>query len=186
MLHHYRFGRLTVLTAVFLAFVAVSSPSIAQEAGGGGKKGELKNPLTIYASLMEVDNSSGKVIFRGDVDAREDFILCSDELHIHYNDAREVTDIIAIGHVRLLQEGKVARGGRATYERVDGTMILTENPSITQCSDKVTGTRITFNIDNETALVEGGKDGRVRAVIMPEKECSGEDIVEEDFCKRTR
>lgn len=183
---HYRFGRLTLLAALLLAFIAVSPPSFAKDGAGDGKRGAFKKPLAIEASVMEVDNRGGKVVFRGDVEAREAFILCSDELHVHYNEAQEVSDIIAIGNVRLFQDGKVARAGRATYERADGTMVLTESPSISQCGNKVTGTKITFNVDSEIALIEGGKDGRVRAVIMPEKECSGEDGIEEDFCRRTR
>ena len=135
---------------------------------------------------MEVDNTAGRVVFRGDVEARETFILCSDELHVKYDEGEEISDITAIGNVRLLQDGKVARAGRATYEKADGAMVLTENPSISQCGNKVTGMKITFNVDSEIALIEGGEGGRVRALIMPEKECSGEDAIEEDFCKRTR
>ncbi len=177
---------LTVLVTVFLASIAFSSPSLAKDIAGGVERGAFKKPLTIDASVMEVDKGGGKVVFKGDVEARETFILCSDELHVHYSEGQDVTDIIAIGNVRLLKDGKVARAGRATYGRLDGTMVLTENPSITQCSDKVVGTKITFNVNSETALIEGGKGGRVRAVIMPGKECTGEDGIEEDFCKRTR
>ena len=181
---HDKVAGLIVLLTLVLIFSAFSTPSLAKE--GAGKRDVFKTPLTIDASAMQVDNGGGKVVFKGDVEAREDFILCSDELHVHYNDEQDITDIIAIGNVRLFQDGKVARAGRARYEREDGTMILTENPSITQCSDKVTGTKIIFNVDSETALIEGGNGGRVRAVIMPGKECSGEDGIEEDFCRRTR
>lgn len=151
-----------------------------------------KKPVTIVSDTMEASSGDRLVIFRGDVVAEEDFLLCSDELRIVYGEGNEVQDITATGRVRIFYEDRVAECGVAVYDRNERKLVLTEDPVVKQCGDMVRGDRITFYLDDERALVESGGQGRVRALIMPEGKCpetadtAGDGASGETRCKRPR
>ncbi len=134
-----------------------------------------RSAITITSDSMKADRTSKTVVFKGEVEAREDFLLCSDELHMKYTDKNEVKRIDARGHVRIYRSSGVARSERAIYDRGAHTLLLSGNAVIERCSDTVSGEHITLYLDDDSALVEGTKNGRVKAVIVPEKKCPGED-----------
>jgi len=131
-------------------------------------------PITITSDSMKADRTSKTVIFKGDVEARENFLLCSDELEMHYGKSNDVKNIDARGHVRIFRSSGVASSERAKYDRVKHILLLTGNAVIERCADTVRGDRITLYLDDDSALVEGAKNGRVKAVIIPEKKCADE------------
>ncbi len=154
------------------------SAGTAPEAGAGkpatGKPGKAHSlPITITADTMKADRTTKTVVFKGNVEAREDFLLCSDELHMEYKGANEVRKIDALGHVRIYRETGVAVADHAEYDRQEHTLLLTGEARIEGCADTVSGDRITLYLDDNSALVEGERGGRVRAVIIPDKKCAG-------------
>ncbi len=159
-----------------------------------GAKGPVagKGRFVIDSDTMEVvsededDGEGNLIIFKGKVVTREEFTLCSDELRVTYNDANEIKEIVAIGSVRLLQNGRVATAGRAEYDKEKRVIVFLDAPKISQCGDMVSGSKITYNMDSESAFIEGGEGGRVRALMISEKECVEEKIVEENFCTGAR
>ncbi len=147
-------------------------------------------PITVTSDSMEASRAgAGKVVFLGDVVAEEDFLLCSDELTVYYDDSGEISRIVAAGNVRVVREGRRARGDDGVYDRVERKVVLTGNAAARECSDTVRGETITFYLDSENMTVGGEGAGRVRARITPkqeEKEC-GEDEVGEQFqCRAPR
>ncbi len=160
------------LVALLLFAVLPLSVSSATE-GAGGKKRPQK-PITITSDTMEADRADRLVVFKGDVVAREDFTLFSDELYVHYNNADEIREIIARGNVKIVQGDRTATADRAVYDRKKRTIVLTGHPVVVRCGDRVSGDRITVYVDDENAFVEGRDGGRVKAVIMPEKKCAPE------------
>jgi lipopolysaccharide export system protein LptA len=191
-------GALFILLIVFLTALPAASAATGDKAAGevdeAGAAGAAKKTLTVISDKMEADNTARVVVFKGNVEAEEDFFLCSDELRISYGDKDEVSEIVALGNVRIFQEGKTATSEKAVYDHVERTLVLTGSPVVEQCADTVTGDRIVFYIDDDKALVEGSGGGRVRAVIMPDKKCpegaalvpGGKGNGEETRCKRTR
>ncbi len=170
--------------AFLFGSIAVSPPvAISAESAGMIGDGTKRGPITVDSDTMEADNSKHMVVFRGNVVVKEDFTLCTEELTIYYNEKQEIRDIIALGNVRVYQESRVARAQEATYNFIDGTMVLTGSPNVSQCGDKVTGESITFNVKDGTALVESKGGGRVRAVIMPNKDCPKDKVIEKDICR---
>lgn len=168
-----RFRRSLLNKAFFLlAVVAALFLTPGADAAGDEKTGSAKKSLTVSSDRMEADNTSRIVVFKGNVEAVEDFLLCSDELRINYGKKDEISEIVATGKVRIFQEGKTAKSDKAIYDRVKRTLVLTGSPVVEQCADIVTGDKIIFYIDDDRALVEGSDGGRVRAVIMPDKKCS--------------
>ncbi len=163
---------------IFLILLASCLLS-GREAHAQDKKAKSKSmPITITADTMKADRTSKTVVFKGDVEAREDFLLCSDELKMEYAGTSEVKKIDARGHVRIYRESGTARAERAEYDRVAHTLLLTGDAVIERCSDTVRGDRITLYLYDDSALVEGLHSGRVTAVIIPEKKCPGEDASE--------
>ncbi|MEE9613380.1 MAG: lipopolysaccharide transport periplasmic protein LptA [Thermodesulfobacteriota bacterium] len=156
---------------------------------------KLDSPVVITSDTMEADTSGKVVVFRGDVAAKGDFVLCSDELTMHYSDKDEVREIVATGNVLIVSGNKTATATKAVYERAGRTVVLTGRPVVRQCADTVTGARITINLEDDSSVVESSKGGRVRAVIMPEKDCPEEaagaagtesDKSGEDICRGAR
>jgi len=158
--------RLLSIAAIAAVMAGVWAPGAYS-----AEKEAPKEPVRISSDSMEAIRAERLVVFKGDVVAEEDFLVCSDELHITYGEDNAVSDITARGHVRLYHGTRSGTSDIAVYDRVKRTLVMTGNPVVEQCSDMVKGTRITVYLDSDRALVESGGSGRVSAVIMPEKKC---------------
>ena len=156
-----------IFFAAALLLTGISAP------GSVYAEGADKKPITVPSDSLEADRKAKMVVFRGEVAAEEDFLLCSDELRLFYGDGDEIDEIVATGNVRIFQDERTSRSGKAVYDRRERTIVLTGEPFITQCTDTVKGEKITVYLDEDRAFVEGGEGGRVRAVIMPDKKCQG-------------
>lgn len=165
------------LAAFFLISASLHGQAWAapQEAGKDGQR----KPVTITSDMMEAKKEENIVFFKGNVEAVEDFTLCSDELTVHYGDANEVNKIIAHGGVRIFHGDKTATSDTAVYNRGERTIVLTGSPQVNQCGGTVKGDKITVYIDRDNALIESETGGRVRAVIMPDKKCRDKGASEE-------
>ncbi len=174
-----------LLLAPVLIFPA---PAFSKEQEAG--KSPARKPITVTSDSMEVDTKENLVTFKGNVEAIESFILCSDELYVRYDDAKQVSEIKAKGGVRIFQDGRIASSREAVFSNKDRTIVLTGEPQVKQCKDTVKGDKITIYVDQKNAVVESGGGGRVKAVIMPEKDCAGaaaEKVESEEArCKRPR
>lgn len=159
-----------VLPAILVLF-ALTSHAFAKEEKDP-KATDARKPVTVTSDTMEAISNENLVIFRGNVVATEDFTLCSDELQIRYSESRDVKEIEASGNVRIFKDDKTSTSDRAVYDRAERKITLTGKPQVKQCTDTIKGDRITVFLDDDNAVVEGDKGGRVKAVIMPEKKCS--------------
>jgi len=162
-----------ILLSILVLCLGHESHAADVKAGKALNK-EKAVPITITSGSMKADRTSKTVVFKGDVEAREDFLLCSDELEMHYGKSNDVKKIDARGHVRIYRSSGVARSERVQYDRVKHILLLTGNAVIERCADTVRGDRITLYLDDDSVLVEGAKNGRVKAVIIPEKKCADE------------
>jgi lipopolysaccharide transport protein LptA len=170
-------------TLVVLAAVAVLSLI------PGSLKAEEEprmGPVTVTSNTMEVEQGGKVFIFKGDVVAKEDFTLCSDKLELFYGEGDELREIVATGNVGLIKDDKTAESDKAVYDRVKRNVVLTGSAQIGQCSDTVKGEKITVFLDAERTIVESTEGGRVKAVIMPEKDCKESIKSEEDLCRESR
>ncbi|HEY4707691.1 MAG TPA: lipopolysaccharide transport periplasmic protein LptA [Thermodesulfobacteriota bacterium] len=178
-----------VLPLLAAALLAPASLSLAKEADISNDK--PRRPVTVTSDSMEASANENRVVFKGNVVAVEDFTLCSDELQIMYDNNKEVSQIEAAGNVRIFQDQKTSTSSKAVYDRKERVIVLTGEPLVRQCSDTIKGDRITVYLDKDNALVESGGGGRVKAVIMPDKNCpedkaSERPVSEEARCKGTR
>ncbi len=157
--------------AVLAAVLIFSASAFAKDLEAG--KRSARKPITVTSDSMEANTKENLVIFKGNVEALENFTLCSDELFVRYDAARQISEIKAQGNVRIYDEGRSATSKEALFNNKERTIVLTGNPEVIQCKDKVKGDKITIFLDKKNALVESGKGGRVNAVIVPDKICTG-------------
>ena len=81
----------------------------------------------------------------------------------------KVTAIIAIGNVKVEQEGRTASGGRAEFFPEEGKVLLTDNPVVTDAQGTVSGTEIEWFHGQRRALVRGGeRQARVTLPHLPD------------------
>ncbi|MBE9529149.1 MAG: hypothetical protein IME99_07920 [Proteobacteria bacterium] len=181
-------GRLgiPVLSFVLLLLLGLSVPSAFAGDGSETPKADTalkkeKPPLVITSKTLEADNKKGIVIFKGNVIAEEEFLLCSDELYLGYGDGTKVDSMVAIGDVRIVHGDRVSGANRAEYKRAGRTLILTGSAVVVECGDTVRGERIEVYLDEDRVVVDGGgtgegdgteASGRVRAVILPQEQKS--------------
>jgi lipopolysaccharide transport protein LptA len=159
-------------------------PSLGEPSLGEPSLGEL--PITIVSNTLLADKEANTVTFTGDVVVEEDFLLCSDEIVVNYDDNNQISEITAKGNVRIIRDNKVALGAEARYDRKERVAVITGNARVEQCSDTVSGDKIKFYLDRDDVSVEAGSSGRVKAVIMPNRDCKERVVSEELQCRSPR
>lgn len=153
---------------------AVYSFALAGEAGEKAKKetsfeASKKDPIFITSDRLEVDQKKNTVTYKGRVVAiQRDMTMRSEVLTAYYSlEMKGLKEVIAEGKVHVAQGNRVATGSRAVFSGKDQSITLTGNPVVRQGDSQVKGERITFYIEQDKAVVEGGAQ-RVSAVIFPE------------------
>lgn len=81
----------------------------------------------------------------------------------------KVKEVVATGTVRIDQGTRFATGGKAVFDQVSRTVVLTENPVLHDGPNEVAGDRVVVFIDENRSVVEGGRK-RVKAVVFPNKQ----------------
>lgn len=133
-----------------------------------------RKEIKINSQTLEIKKQEGSVFFKGNVIVEEDFILCSDELKVFIEDLpviegdkktkeakKQVTRIIATGNVKVLNQGKVARGDHAIYEKATRLVTITGNSAMKSCGDFIKAPQVIVDIDNQTIRLAGEGDDNV-------------------------
>jgi lipopolysaccharide export system protein LptA len=127
-------------------------------------------PLEITSQQLEVFQEEQRSIFSGAVVAQQgEMTLYTDQLTVIFDDQNDVSRIEATGNVRIEEPLRTARGNNAVFDREADTLILSGNAEVVQGENRITGDEITLFIAQNRSIVRSHKNGRVRAVILPEK-----------------
>jgi lipopolysaccharide export system protein LptA len=131
-------------------------------------------PVNITSDRMVADNRNRTVNFLGNVVAkREDMIIFSDQLSAFYTEQSKIEKIIARGNVKINQTDRTATCQEATFFQLPQQKVLmTGKPKVWQGKNIITGDKIIIFIKEDRVEVEsdkqeGGKQGRVNAIIYP-------------------
>ncbi len=153
------------LVVVFLVAVLWRDGRSAQDS----LKVRRDQPIQVKSNELSTDSSGKVATFSGKVTAIQgDVTIYCDRLVVKYGESEgEVSRVEAFGNVRIVQGNKNGQAGRAVYDRMAGTIVLEDNPRVSQGDDMITGKVITFYLNEEKSLVTGGSDRRVEAVIHP-------------------
>ena len=79
----------------------------------------------------------------------------------------KISRIEAEGHVRLVQEDKVATGDLAIYYKDREEIVLTGNPRLWQGENTLQGERIIYNLNEDKVWAESSPKKRVEAHLHP-------------------
>lgn len=171
------------LCAIVCLLAVVHSSAFAGQAGAKAKKGTKKKaeraafqagkkePIFITSDRMELDQRKNTITYRGHVVTLQgDMTIRSEALTAYYDpDMKQLKEVVAEGKVHVTQGDRVATGTKAVFNGKAQTITLTGNPVVRQGNNQVSGSRITFFIAQDRAVVEGGAQQRVKAIIFPEE-----------------
>ena len=132
-----------------------------------------EQPVNITSDRLVADNQNQTVNFLGNVVARrEDMIIFSDQLSAVYTEQSKIEKIIARGNVKINQTDRTATCQEATFFQLRQQIVMTGKPKVWQGKNIITGDKIVIFIKEDRVEVEsnkqeGGKQGRVNAIIYP-------------------
>lgn len=171
-------GLLVILISLFLFFISGE----AQERKGTGKtegKGLKADkgfgftasnaPIDILSDTVEADQKKSTVTFRGNVIAKQqDITLYANMLVVTYDpDTKKLKEIMAVGNVKIVQLDRRATSQKATFHQDENKVILDGEAVVREGENVIRGERVTFYVDEERSVVEGGRGGRVSTSITP-------------------
>lgn len=187
-MRHGKDGNLIVgLTAALLLGAAVG--------GAGAAHAQLskdKGPIDISGDHSEVFDQQHLMTWRGRVEAlQDDNRMRSDILNIYYKaaakpagapkaaagtpgaDFGDIDHMEADGNVYFVTPTEVARGDKAVYTAANDTIVITGNVVLTRGEDVGRGDRLTINLADNHATLEGGPNERPRVIVYPKQKPQG-------------
>jgi lipopolysaccharide export system protein LptA len=182
---HRGISFLIILFSLFLFSISAEAQGKKDTGKSGGKglqteKGfgftASRAPIDITSDTVEADQKTNKVTFKGNVIAKqEDTTLYANILTILYDpNTKKLKEIIAIGNVKVVQLDRRATGQKATFDQDKNKVVLDGEAVVREGTNVIRGERITFYVDEERSVVEGGKGSRVSTSITPPPKEEGE------------
>lgn len=152
--------------AVILVLVTMASQLFAETRS---LKSRADEPIRIKSDELFTDNNRKMATFSGNVVARQgDVTIYADKLVVSYSqESGDVSTAEVFGNVRIIQGNRRAQADHGIYDAKQAKITLDGNPRVTQESNVVSGTTITYFLDENRSEVSSGGGGRVEAVIHP-------------------
>jgi lipopolysaccharide export system protein LptA len=145
------------------------------------------DPIHVIADRLEVDNNAQLANFIGSVKAVQgDVTIVCDRMEVYYENSRNqenqenqpanamldsggsVRSVVALGHVKITQEDRVAVGRKATYWAGSRTILLEGQATLWRGANQVSGEQVTVYLDENQSLVESKPGSRVSVTIFSE------------------
>jgi lipopolysaccharide export system protein LptA len=179
-------GLLTLLFPLFF-FLVSGEAQERKEVGKSGEKGSKteqnfgftasRAPIDITSDTVEADQKTNTVTFKGNVIAKqENTTLYANTMVITYDaNTKKLKEIVAVGNVKVVQLERRATGQKATFDQDKNKMVLDGEAVVREGANVIRGERITYYVDEERSVVEGGRGGRVSTSITPSSKEEGEE-----------
>jgi outer membrane protein assembly factor BamD len=138
----------------------------------GERKGvDTRQPIDIISDEVETYNKENRVVFRGNVVARQkDIVIYADSLEaVMVKEGKGIERVIASGNVKVQQGLRVASCAKAVFDNPGQKVILTGDPKIWEGENMVSGEEIVFDIAQNRVEVKGGESQRGKARVHPNK-----------------
>jgi lipopolysaccharide export system protein LptA len=132
-------------------------------------KARADEPIQVKSDELFTDNNRKMATFTGNVVARQgDVTIYADKLVVNYSEeSGEVSTAEVFGNVRIVQGNRRAQSAHGIYDAKQARITLDGNPKVYQENNVVSGTTITYFLDDNRSEVSSGAGGRVEAVIHP-------------------
>jgi lipopolysaccharide export system protein LptA len=162
-----------MMRSATLAFLMLLVASVSSWAGAPvqPKPFDGNQPIRITSDRLKADDNARQMTFIGHVVARQgDVTIYADNLTVFYEkEKRDIDRVEAEGDVRVVQNNRVATGGKGIFYRKEGRIVLTDGPAVHQGDNFIKGKTITVFLNEEKSIVTGDGDSRVNAVFQPSK-----------------
>ncbi|MGD8561535.1 MAG: lipopolysaccharide transport periplasmic protein LptA [Desulfarculaceae bacterium] len=151
-------------------------------------------PIHVVADKLEVDNLAQVGTFTGSVKAVQgDVTITCDKLEVYYlrddqeqkekatapeekeasqglvDEGAKIRKVVALGHVKIVQQDRVAVGRKATYWAGGRKVLLEGQATVWRGKNQVSGQTITVFLDQDRSVVHGKPGKRVSVTIAPKK-----------------
>jgi lipopolysaccharide export system protein LptA len=201
MRRRFRLAALAAALVVSTTAIAEGQHPAAQEPAANAQEQEQDQgqPIQIDAKSLEVHDKQRQATFTGDVKVVQgDTTMTCNKLVVFYGQEMGIGDdrsvvasnstadvvpttqnirlIEAHGDVTVLSKDQRASGDLGVYDPLTKMITLTGNVVVTQGKNVIHGGRVVVNTITGNAHVEpapGTPDGRVRALIIPNKDSQG-------------
>lgn len=120
---------------------------------------KMKGPIIINSQRLTTDNKARTGLFENSVVARTpDMTIYTDKMLVYYEkDTGNVKRIDASGRVKFIKEDRVITSQEATYFADGEKVVFTGDPRAVQGEDVVTGTKMTYFMNDDRFFVEDSK-----------------------------
>ncbi len=137
-----------VVLILALTTVASASPEDAES-----------REVVITSVSLVVDSHTDSALFEGSVVAKIDQLtIYSDSMKVTYSSTeKKVIEVNAIGNVRVHNEGKAIFSDEAKYISEEEKIVFTGAPKVAEGENVIIGTRITYFLNDDRAVVEGSR-----------------------------
>lgn len=166
-----------VLAAGDAAFPAKKADSgSATSASEGDQATEDTDNLSVTADTLDMDFVNKIAVFTGHVEVSDSrMTLKADHMDVYLTPDDDLKRIVATGNVTVHEPASARRAtaGKAIYDVIEGTVVLTDTPTIVDGENTVTeADTITYFRDSDKFRFEGGpvftvKTKKGKKSIMP-------------------
>ncbi len=153
-----------------LLIICIIFPSLgAAEKFSKEKKDNI--PIEITAEKMTSDKKSNKIIFIGNVVAKQDKLtIFSDKMTVYNNKkGRKFKKIVAQGNVKIKEGERLASGDRAVYIEKEEKIVLTGNPHAWEKNNEIVATEMIFLVNEDKFVVKGSKEKKIKLTLYPDQ-----------------
>ena len=138
-----------LIISILLLFLPILSNAEDQKA-------RIKGPINITSETLTADNKAHTALFEKNVVAKTtDLTIYSDKMLVYYKeDGGTVTKIESTGNVKVLRESRIITSKSAIYYADEEKVIFTGEPRAMDGENVVSGTKITYFMNNDRFQVE--------------------------------
>jgi lipopolysaccharide export system protein LptA len=183
---------LAIATAAVFATLAYAQPPAAQQQQPSGPPNALQGfaqnrdqPVKIDAAQLEVRDKDKVATFSGGVKVVQgDTTMRAKTLAVFYDGEGSTANALtaakpgpsgqqrikrleAKGGVKVCQDEQVATGETGVFDMQANTVTLLGNVVLSKGMNVLKGEKLTVNLGNGEAKIEGGKGGGVSALLLP-------------------
>ena len=148
------------LSIVVLMFTALSMAAVA-----AAQRHNENAPINFGSDRIELQDKANRAVLSGNVSVRQDdMTLTSDRMTVAYTGQvvggnPQVSRLDAAGDVVVKRPSQTARSNYAIYDLNRRTITMLGGVSLTQGGNTVNGGRLTINLDNSRAVIDGSAVG---------------------------
>lgn len=116
-------------------------------------------PTTISADSMEYDMAHAKAYFSGNVHIVDERMeLRADHMVLFFDEANQLKRVEAEGRIAVQYNEYRAKGGRAVYNVITGTLEITENPILYQATNTIRNAeKVIYDRNAGSVKTSGGR-----------------------------